>query len=294
MDRGQIIFLAVAALILLWQTVKGWRLGLVRQIVRFGALAAAYATAFWGGALAVPFLRPLGYPDFVLQALGGAGLGLLAYLFVSLIGGILFKRTAHQDLGLIWFLYGFTGALMGLAFGLVLVLAAADTVRLLGSMVAAPHSVAAKPGKARHPAGLAGAGAAAEPAHANASPLLEGVVELKKSLESGVPGEVLQTLDPVPKKTYTVANKIGRTVADPQAAERFLTFPGAMELAMRPDIQALSRDPEILRAVHEGQYAALLKNPKIVKAANDPKTAALLKQFDLEKALDEALRSKGK
>ena len=272
MDRGQIILLSFAAVIVGYQAIKGWRLGLVRQTVRFGALAAAYATAFFGGAYAVPFLRPLGYHDFVLRCLGGAALGLLAFLFICLVGGILFKRTAHQDVGLVWFIYGTTGALLGIVFGLVVVLFFADTVRLLGSVAAARSApvTSAKP--------KAG------------TPVDSTLVELKRTIEKSLPGEVLQTIDPVPKKAYIIAGKVGRLGADPEAAMRFLSFPGARELAEQPEIQALRDDPEILRSVRDGHWLLLLKNEKIVKAANNPEIAKRIQKFDLEKALDHALK----
>jgi len=264
MDRGQIIFLSVAGVVILYQVIKGWRLGVVRQIVRFAALAAAYLAAFWSSGTAALFLKPLGYPNFVLQCLGGTLVGLVVYLFLCLIGGILFKRTAHQDVGLVWFLYGITGALIGAAFGLVLMFFVADAVRLLGSIAQADTA------KSEHPVNT-------------------GLIELKKSLENGVSGEVLKTLDPVPKNAYSIAEKLGRTVSDSQAVERFLNYPGATELAARSDIQALLKDPDILQDLRARHYLPLLKNEKIVRIANDPKTAALIKQFDLEKALDYAV-----
>jgi len=283
MDRSQIILLSFAALIIGYQAIKGWRLGLVRQIVRFGALAAAYATAFFAGGYAVPFLRPLGYPDLVLRCLGGAALGLVAYLFICLIGGILFKRTAHQDVGLVWFVYGTTGALMGMVFGLVVVLFFADVVRLLGNIAVAKTALTAMPAKPGH-----AADALANPKLE--SPVNSTLIALKQTLESNLPGEVLQTIDPVPKKVYAIAAKVGRVGSDPDAAVRFLSFPGARELAERPEVQALRDDPEILRTVRDGHFLLLLKNEKIVKAANDPKIAAMIQKFDLEKALDHALK----
>ena len=283
MDRGLAIFLSCAALIIGYQALKGWRLGFVRQIVRFGALAAAYATALFASGFTVPFLRPLGYPDPLLHCIGGAALGLLAYLVVCFIGGVLFKRTAHQEMGLVWFFYGATGALMGVAFGLVLVLFFADAVRFLGGIAEAQTALAAKPAKRDHVAAIA-----KKPKRS--SPVPGWLIEVKTALESHAIGEILQTLDPVPKKTYAVAGKMGRTLSDPEATARFFNYPGALELVEQPEIQALRNDPEIVRALRDGQYLSLLKNPKVVKAANSPQIAALLQKFDLEKALDYALK----
>ena len=286
MDRGQIIFLSFAAVIVLYQMIKGWRLGFIRQVARFLALAAAYTTAFWGGGTAALFLAPLGYPDFVLQCLGGTVLGFLVFLILSLFSGILFKRTAHQDVGLVWFFYGVSGALMGAVFGLILVLFAADSIRLLGSLEEANPANAAAPKTATAaPAGMAGM----PKANSTAITVGTGLTELKRSLENGVSGEVLQTVDPVPKKVYATANKIGRVASDAQAMNRFLAFPGASELTARPEIQALSQDPAILGALRDRNYLSLIKNPRIIKAANDPKIGKLVKSFELEKALDYAL-----
>lgn len=283
MDHGQIIFLSLAALLLLIQTVKGWRLGFVRQLVRFGALAAGYVSAFLFGGLAVPFLRPLGYPDLILQCLGGAGVALGVYLFISLIGGILFKRTAHQDVGLVWFFYGITGAALGFAFGLVLVLFAADAVRLLGGIAEAKIAAVA-PAPTPKPSVFR-----SMPAKKPEGTLLGGLVDVKQYLEKGVTGDILKTIDPVPKKVYAMGAQIGRMVSDPQSVERFLSYPGAQELTTLPEITALRQDPEILSALRDRNYLQLLKNPKLVALVNDPKVAAKFKHFDVEKALNYAV-----
>src|SRR5947207_7689172 len=47
----QAVFVSFAVLLILFEVVHGWRLGLVRQLVRVAALAAAYAAAFFGGGL---------------------------------------------------------------------------------------------------------------------------------------------------------------------------------------------------------------------------------------------------
>jgi len=283
MDHGQIIFLSVAALLLLIQTVKGWRLGFVRQLVRFGALAASYVSAFLFGGLAVPFLRPLGYPDFILQGLGGAGIALGVYLFISVIGGILFKRTAHQDVGLVWFFYGITGAALGFAFGLVLVLFAADVVRFMGGMAEAKLAAVA-PAPTPKPSIFH-----SMPTKKPEGSFMSGLVDTKQYLEKGVTGEILKTIDPVPKKVYVISAQIGRMAADPQSVERFLDYPGAQELTTLPEITALRQDPDILNALRDRNYLQLLKNPKLVALTNDPKVAAKFKHFDVEKALAYAL-----
>jgi len=250
MDNGQLLFLAFAAVVVLYQMYRGWRLGVVRQIARVCAIVLAYMAAFWGGPLTLPLLRPLGYPDCLLVLAGGAGLAMLTYFFLWLLSGILFKRTAHQTATPVWFLYGSLGALLGVVFGLVLVMFAVIAIRLFGG-------------------------------------------EWKQTLESGTLGEVLTTIDPVPRSIYTIADKIRQTTSNPAALERFLAFSGST-LAAQPEIVALRDDPDILAAVQDHRYLSLLKNEKFVAAVNSPKINEMVRQFDLEKALDQALKEEHK
>src|SRR5205807_4373083 len=76
----QAVFISFGVILVLFEVVRGWRLGLLRQLVRVAALAAAYAAAFYGGRLVVPLARPfLKMPDIVLSILGGALLALAVY-----------------------------------------------------------------------------------------------------------------------------------------------------------------------------------------------------------------------
>src|SRR5437899_3089423 len=80
----QAVFVLFAVLLILFEVVHGWRLGLVRQLVRVAALAAAYAAAFFGGGLIVPIVRPFfKMPDIVLSIVGGAVLAVAIYALVS-------------------------------------------------------------------------------------------------------------------------------------------------------------------------------------------------------------------
>src|SRR5207244_8036518 len=87
----QAVFVSFAVILILFEVVRGWRLGLIRQLVRVAALAAAYGAAFFGGRLFVPMLRPFfKMPDIVLSIVGGAVLAVAIYALVSGIGIIFF------------------------------------------------------------------------------------------------------------------------------------------------------------------------------------------------------------
>src|SRR5438552_9901569 len=113
----QVVFISFGVILILFEVVRGWRLGLMRQITRLIALGAAYGAALLGGSLCVPLARSFfKMPDPILSILCGAILALAAYALVSGIGAILFKRTSQQESGLVYFIYGFAGAILGLFF----------------------------------------------------------------------------------------------------------------------------------------------------------------------------------
>ena len=53
----QFVFVSLAIVILLLEIIHGWRLGLVRQLVRVIAIVVAYSCAFFGARATVPLMR---------------------------------------------------------------------------------------------------------------------------------------------------------------------------------------------------------------------------------------------
>src|SRR5256885_8231207 len=114
----QTIFVSFAIVLLLFEIVRGYRLGLPRQLMRGAAIICAYAAAYFGGQLLLPLLQPiLKWPDFILSMIGGAILALVIYGLIASLGSILFKRTAQHGMGTVRLGYGFSGALTGIVFG---------------------------------------------------------------------------------------------------------------------------------------------------------------------------------
>jgi uncharacterized membrane protein required for colicin V production len=73
----QAVFISFGVVFILFEVIRGWRLGLIRQLVRVAALVMAYAAAIFGGRLLVPITRPfVKMPDLVLSILAGAFLRL--------------------------------------------------------------------------------------------------------------------------------------------------------------------------------------------------------------------------
>ena len=114
----QVVFISFGVILILFEVLRGWRLGLMRQIMRLIAIGAAYGAAFFGGVWLVPAVRPFfKMPDPILSILCGAILAVAAYVLVSGVGAILFKRTSQQESRLLYLIYGFAGSILGLFFG---------------------------------------------------------------------------------------------------------------------------------------------------------------------------------
>jgi membrane protein required for colicin V production len=269
----QAVFISFGVILVLFQVVRGWRLGLMRQLVRVVALATAYAAAFYCGRLVVPLLRSfLKMPDIVLSILGGALLALAIYASITSLGMIFLRRTGQQNASLLRLIYAISGAAIGLFFGAFLFWIIVVSVRAIGALAEVRrHSLLARE---------------------EGSTLAASLTRLKNSLELGAIGNAITRTDPVPSKAYELLGKVGNVFSNPESAQKFLTFPGAHELSEHPKIVALRDDPEISDMIAQRRFLDLLQNQRIIDAANDPALASQIKKFDLQGALDYAVQQK--
>ncbi len=291
----QTIFVSFAIVLILFELIRGWRLGLMRQLARLVALLAAYAAAIFGGRLLLPIARPfLKMPDAVIAIIAGVIVALVVYSVISSLGRILFRRTDQQISTSLRVLSGLSGAALGLFFGLLMVWLMVVTIRSLGAVA---------DGQVRGQGIAENFGTPPQAVHAVYSPDAEipapklnepsnfvGLLaRLKNSVERGVVGRIMEKTDPVPQATYDMLGKLGRLLSAPDRAQRFLSYPGVQQLSDNPKIVALRNDPEILDLISDGRVFELLRNDKILAAANDPALVNQIKKLDLRGALDFAL-----
>ncbi len=286
----QAVFVSFGVALILFEFIRGWRVGLMRQLVRVFAVIVAYASAIYGGRLLVPILRPfLRMPDFVVAIVAGSLLAILVYSVVSSLGRIFFKRTAQHVSAPLRIFSGASGAVVGMIFGLFLLWLILVGIRSAGAIADGQvHARATSAPEAVH--------AVYSPDNNNLAlkqekplPLPALLARLKNSVELGAVGEVVKRTDAVPQPTYDTLAKVGEVISTPTAAERFLTFPGARELGQNPKIIALREDTQIPDLIAQHRFFELLQNDKILEAVNDPTLARQLKNFDWKGALDYAL-----
>lgn len=273
MEHLSSILYGCVGLFLLYKVIAGWRLGPIRQLVRIGALAAGvFASLSFGGAI-LPLLRFSGYPDIVLEPVAATLVGIAAYVAVRAIGGSLFRRTSDQPYGIVWLIYGFSGALIGGVLAVLFLALAAIGIRYIGTFVEGMSAPA--PMAASH-------------RETPASPY--GWVAAKETLEAGWRGTLLDLVDPLPESAYHTAKKIGRLVASPQLLSRLTEYPQAAALLQRPEIIKLREEPRLQEALRNGEYLSLLKNPQLLEVANHPKIAEMVKTLQLGPTLDFLLK----
>lgn len=283
----QIVFVSFALVLVLFEVLRGWRRGLPRQVARLGALIAAYFAAFFGGKFFGPlvgmFFR---MPDALLSIFAGAIFALIVYAVIGGIGSALFRRTNQHDSMIVRLFYGSTGALLGVFFGIFLVWLMVVAVRSIGSVADAQVREQVSDSGVLHAVDVRRRflGEANE----DQAPLTTSLARLKNSLEIGVIGNAVKKIDVVPQKTYDVIEKVGAMAANPQYAERFLSFPGARELSEHPKIIALRNDQEISQMLAQRRLWELIQDPRIIDAANDSDLRARLKRFDVVAALNYA------
>jgi hypothetical protein len=281
------VFWIFGGLFLLYTLISGWRRGLVRQSISVFAMVAAYCAGIFGGKLLVPILRGLGYPDFAISVLAGAAMGLLVWIGISSIGTILFKKTSQQDMLLVRWGYGLGGALLNLGFGLFLLWFAFVSLRLLGTMAETEIKLAHggnEKHENRHWRGP-------QPARPDPGMFVQGVANLKHSVDDSPVGEFAQKIDPLPGRVYSMMENTTKVIANQDALQRFMEFPGVKKISESPKIRRLLEDPEIVREARERNYLEMMKNKRLIEALNDPQVFEMIKKVDLEKALEFALRN---
>jgi hypothetical protein len=258
--------------------------------MRGAAVICAYAAAYFGGQLLLPLLqRILKWPDFILSVIGGAIVALVVYGLIASLGSILFKRTAQHGSASVRLVYGLSGALTGVVFGLFFLWLILVGIRSVGSIADAQVQARPQP-DASAPSSRPDRPFALEKIDADS--LTSFLARLKNSVEMGSVGDVLKKTDVTSPAVYQILKDVGTVSANPENARRFLSFPGAVELSEHPKIVALRNDPEIADLIRHGRIMELLQHPRVLAAANDPTLVERVKQFDIKKALEYAAHPK--
>jgi uncharacterized membrane protein required for colicin V production len=277
----QMILLGGAALIVLWETWRGWRGGLVRSAIHLASLALSSFLGYYAAKIAA---APLGGFHDMSGLLTGVVVGsfvcVAVFVVMWIFSVVLFKRTDQQGSGIFRFLWGLGGAFFGFCLGMLIVWSGVSIIRGLGTFAAARMPSASATSATEHGAGT----------HVDAkSSIVGGLVTLKDSLEIGPLGKAVEATDPFTPEVYQLINQVGQVTGDQQVMLRFMQYPDIQHLLQNPRLAELVSDPSVMKSGQEGNILALMSNPALLSALEDPAFAAELKKVDLQAALKFAL-----
>lgn len=254
--------LYVAALFLLWEIYSGWRRGIIRSALHFGAFVGSGIIGLLVGktiAAGVGLVMPgMALASGILAGTTSALATLGLCLFLS---AFLFKRTSQQPPGLMRWMFGIGGAFFGLLTGLFLLWGAVTLVRTSGTLAGSNSS----------------------------SPLSAPLSNIKSALEQGPMGGLVESVDIMPTDAYANIARLGTLSKNPDAMMRFLDYPGVQEVISHPKVSALLQNRELIQAAESKDYLTLLQNRALRDAAGDPDLQRLVMDIDLQKALDYAM-----
>ncbi|MFZ4386901.1 MAG: hypothetical protein ACOYOI_01895 [Chthoniobacterales bacterium] len=265
------IFIA-ATIFLIWEVWRGWRLGAVRGLLRLAALFCAWiggSTAAGATGTIVAFFSKV--PPLIAPGVAGLTVGIGIYIGISLLAGLLFKKTEHHK-GVVRWGFGLGGAVCGFIFGLLFLWAGITLIRGLGACGELRIMQARNEGRS-----------------AGTEKAALFLIKLKESLELGTTGKSLKRADPLPTAFYDNIVKISMVAGDPRALERFCQYPETLKIIANPKVAAIIQDPALEKAAEKKNILPLLQNKNVQAAANDPRLLEQLKAFDLTAALDFAL-----
>jgi len=268
----QNVLLYGAAIFMLWEICAGWRRGLIRGGLHFGAFVASGLLGMLvGQTVAAMVAIVLPGAAFLAGLTSGGFVALLALAVCLLLGAILFKRTSQQPPGLVRWIFGAGGASFGLLTGLFILWGAVSLIRTSGAVAKS---------------GMAGQNSQSAPA------LARTFATLKDSLEMGPVGDIVESIDVLPSEAYDHMTRLGQLTKNQDAMMRFIDYPGVQEIISHPRVQALLQDPVVVQSAENKDFIALFQSRTVLNAATDLSLQKLVMALDLEKALDYAMPPK--
>jgi hypothetical protein len=264
------VFFALASGWILLSFLRGWRQGVLRQLLVplavLGASAVAVLVAPTGSAFLYQSAR---LPASASILLLGVGSWLFAYTLLVFVGGIVFKRTRDQDFAVIRFAFGLGGAAVAVVYALLQIWVVVIGIRILGRL--AEDQIVVQSSR-----------------NAVSSGPVVGLARLKNSLELGPGKAVLDQIDPVPQGVYDRLDQCSQLLGNPRAIKRLLESPALQSIWANPRIRALQADPEILEPIRRGDFLSVLSNPKVIALWTDPGIRALWSGNEIRAACDYA------
>jgi hypothetical protein len=271
-QQWQHYLFAFAALFLLWQLWRGWQLGAVRGLLRLAALFCAWIGGSMAAGATGTFMTFFSkVPPLLAPGIAAISVGLAIYLVLTILSGLLFKRTEHH-VGVVRWGFGLGGALFGVIYGALFLFGGISLIRGLGALGEMRVVQARNEGRSL-----------------SSEQRALFLIKLKESLELGETGKSLQGLDPLPSAFYDDFVKMSQVMGNPAAAQRLIQYPSVLELVKNPKVLAFLQDPALQKAADSRNIFPLLQNTNLQALIQDPQILTLFRKINITEALDHAL-----
>ncbi len=271
--QWQQILLVVALAWLLFEIWRGWKLGLIRGVIRLMNLFIAWFAGATIAAMTNAFLLLfVQRPSPLLPAIMAALVGLGIYCIIGFLSALLFKKTEHHH-GLFRWILGLGGAVCGCLFGLFFLWGGISLVRSAGLLGEMRLLKAEKQGLP-----------------ASSDRLGCNLVKLKRSLEMGELGAWLTQLDPLSASFYETTQESLALLKDHDALLRFINAPSTQKIVTLPSVVRVLQDSAVQQAMSSGNILPLFEDKNIQSLFQDPRFLSELKSFDLLGTLNYALK----
>ena len=274
-----ILFYTIPASIALWQGLQGWRQGLTRKVVALLSLAAAFATAWFGGEYVLGML-PADEPShpFARDLAGSAIAGIGTYVVLRLLALALLFR-GKSDIGL---LDRLGGLVVGLGIAGLWVLAWGLSVRYVSTVLETsiyadmPEDGSPKETMEKHAP--------------EQNPIVRAFLYWnQRSRETGT-DEKIEQADPIAPSFYENSRNLVLLSRSPTAMARLAADPKVSEfLDDDPSLVQLAADKEIVTLIEKRSWLDLLRHPKVYSTLRDEAFLQRLRESGLDRAMAQAV-----
>tara|TARA_B110000495_G_scaffold108747_1_gene94001 strand:+ start:104 stop:1006 length:903 start_codon:yes stop_codon:yes gene_type:complete len=274
-----ILFYTIPASIALWQGMQGWRQGLTRKVVALLSLAAAFATAWFGGEYVLGML-PANEPShpFARDLAGSAIAGIGTYVVLRLLAVALLFR-GKSDIGL---LDRLGGLVVGLGIAGLWVLAWGLSVRYVSTVLETsiyadmPEDGSPKETMEKHAP--------------EQNPIVRAFLYWnQRSRETGT-DEKIEQADPIAPSFYENSRNLVLLSRSPTAMARLAADPKVSEfLDDDPSLLQLAADKEIVTLIEKRSWLDLLRHPKVYSTLRDEAFLQRLRESGLDRAMAQAV-----
>lgn len=287
--------------------ISGWSKGLIRQLLSVISLVGG---GYAGYQLALPASQwlPESLLPGILRIPVAALIGALAcWVVCTMLSALLIKETENQKLGIIRLLWGFGGAALGVAYGLMTLMVAYEIHRTGQSLaygyargrITARSLAESQPQKAGDPSNTDDSPLKASPSGPAGKPAASTpivVPDLQPKNTESLQGQfslIAAAWDPIPQRYYILASRFAEVFSNPLATTRLFAAPAlqaiGQNLPQNFGFNVLVKDEPLRRSLRQADLWGVLTNANLAATLKSQTVRDNLSKINPNELIDFAL-----